>query len=55
MTFGKDQMTTKNSLVTLGETGDPQEQPRPGHNGLAPLKAVFERGPPTYNSYRLEQ
>ncbi|KAH3868223.1 hypothetical protein DPMN_031364 [Dreissena polymorpha] len=55
VTFGKDQITTKNSLDKLGETGDPQEQPGPGHNWLAPLSAVFKRGQPTYNSYRLKQ
>jgi len=42
-------------MVTPGETGDPQEQPGPGHNGLATPSAVLERGQPTYNSYRLEQ
>lgn len=47
MTFGKDQMTTENRLVTTGESVDSTERRRAGQAGLAPQLASFVRRRPT--------
>lgn len=47
MTFGKGQMTTKNRLVTTGESVNSTERRQPGQVGLAPQLASFVRRRPT--------
>lgn len=47
MTSGKDQMTTKNRLVTTGESVDRSERRQPGQVGLAPQPASLVKRRPT--------